>query len=531
MKKILLAILAIALLAGFAHAATSITSSVSPSTITQGSTAVVTATVSATGETETNVQVQITATSGITIGSSTTQTISSITAGSSQSVSWTVTGAVASADPYTITTTITGGSSSQAYLTVNSPALISTSNFSCNKTSMVYTDTVSMTFTVENNGGTETNVQVTTSATKLSLSSGTASWSSDVNGGGSAALNYTFTGSSTNCGTAVISSAITSNSNNPDDLSCSVTITGCPAADPGGGSWCGDNSCNGTETCSSCSADCGTCGASAGGGGGGGGGSGSSSADENTIGEEILLEKTFSGKPTAEEIATLLREVGASENAIEKASAAMNKSSAERKVVAKKKANGDYETTFTIKVKNNGKKKLLNVKIIESIPKAIAQSAGEIKSGSAFTILKNDPIIQFNVDEIAVGGAVNITYTLAKNVTEEMLTGFLSPAIGEVYEEQTRVIDKCLGVVCNDNSACTTDSCSKATGKCSYTSNGTCAATGKKDTTAAPISQKTGEWLPLIPIGIIVIVAIVAGYLIFLKKKQVNPFSNSRAKK
>ena len=50
-----------------------------------------------------------------------------------------------------------------------------------------------------------------------------------------------------------------------ETISTSVTITVEPS--------CGDGTCNGTETCTSCPDDCGACSPSSGGGGGGGGGS------------------------------------------------------------------------------------------------------------------------------------------------------------------------------------------------------------------------------------------------------------------
>jgi len=52
----------------------------------------------------------------------------------------------------------------------------------------------------------------------------------------------------------------------------------------GGGAYCGDGSCNGGETCSSCSADCGQCGGGGGGGSGGSGSGGSGSGGSNSGG-------------------------------------------------------------------------------------------------------------------------------------------------------------------------------------------------------------------------------------------------------
>lgn len=72
--------------------------------------------------------------------------------------------------------------------------------------------------------------------------------------------------------------------------------------------YCGDSICNGAESCSSCSIDCGSCpvetGGSSGGGGGGGGGEGSSSTTKKTTtieDNETILEIGTHTETTAEE--------------------------------------------------------------------------------------------------------------------------------------------------------------------------------------------------------------------------------------
>lgn len=55
-----------------------------------------------------------------------------------------------------------------------------------------------------------------------------------------------------------------------DSITTSTEVSAAPVA-PAPAASCGDHTCNGGETCSSCSADCGTCPSGGGGGGGGGG--------------------------------------------------------------------------------------------------------------------------------------------------------------------------------------------------------------------------------------------------------------------
>ena len=66
----------------------------------------------------------------------------------------------------------------------------------------------------------------------------------------------------------------------PDDPGCS-SLTDENEIDPL--PFCGDNICNGSETCSSCSSDCGSCPATGGGGGGGGSSSGQSYSSLNSV--------------------------------------------------------------------------------------------------------------------------------------------------------------------------------------------------------------------------------------------------------
>jgi len=79
----------------------------------------------------------------------------------------------------------------------------------------------------------------------------------------------------------------------PDDPGCSSQSDN-DETDPAPEPSCGDGSCNGSETCSSCPADCGSCG---GGGGGGGGGI-----------IQPITSVTFSGRAYPKSTVTLLKD-------------------------------------------------------------------------------------------------------------------------------------------------------------------------------------------------------------------------------
>ncbi|MFH1256712.1 MAG: hypothetical protein V1494_05485 [Candidatus Diapherotrites archaeon] len=320
--------------------------------------------------------------------------------------------------------------------------------------------------------------------------------------------------------------------NNSEDFNITKVVQA------GGGSApviCGDGSCNGTETCSTCSTDCGEC---SGGSPGGGPSGGSTPGKEEGLPEgKIVYQVSISNKPTAEQLAEHLREVGASENAIQKASAAVGKTNVERTlyVIETKNPAGIlvYRTFIVMQVTNPGNKKIKNVKIIERIPKSVANSASEIDSNFAFTILKDDPILEFTIDELASNDSAKVSYTVNKRVTAEMAADFASaPIVSELLEEL------CVGVTCDDSNPCTMDKCVSSTGKCSHTNeaDGTSCATDAtckagNCTTVPPVEppyvppvQPPAQDNSGLIIGIIVVLIVIGGgayyYTNYTKQKK-----------
>ncbi len=185
---------------------------------------------------------------------------------------------------------------------------------------------------------------------------------------------------------------------------------------------------------------------------------------------ETILAHTVTKKPTAAEITSILTAAGASQTAIDKASAAVAKTSVARTITVEKTTAADgtvsYKSTITISVENpNKSKKMTKVKVTEQIPKSVINTLKkeDITSNYAFEILKADPIIQFTIDSIAPDSSTQISYSLNKQVTTGAANAWLPPVTAELEEKAP-----CDGVSCPDK-ACQTGRCDAATGRCQYT--------------------------------------------------------------
>ncbi|MEW6295345.1 MAG: CD1107 family mobile element protein [Candidatus Diapherotrites archaeon] len=292
------------------------------------------------------------------------------------------------------------------------------------------------------------------------------------------------------------------------DRCCSVECT--PAVQE----VCGNGICTGDENASNCPADC------------------------QTETKETVLEKVISYKPTSEEIRNKLTEVGASENAIEKASQAVGKTTVSRTITVEKITDTitgeiSYQTTMTININNPGKKKT-NIKIIEFIPKSVALNASQIKSDFEFTILKEDPVIEFSIDEVNPNQTKNITYTIDDEVSNQAINEMTAPIVAEFAEEEP-LIDLCKGKNCDDNNPCTQDSCDSTTGECSNTNltEGTSCGTTKEckngkcitktvtdDDGKEPQKPEETDFTPFIILIILIIIAGAAYYYFKIQKPK-----------
>jgi len=79
---------------------------------------------------------------------------------------------------------------------------------------------------------------------------------------------------------------------------------------------------------------------------------------------------------------------------------------------------------------------LKNVELMVTIPKEIVNNASQIKSSQEFTIVEADPIIKHTMPNINTGSSETISYTVSKEITEELLNQIVAEVkIADVTDE------------------------------------------------------------------------------------------------
>lgn len=242
---------------------------------------------------------------------------------------------------------------------------------------------------------------------------------------------------------------------------------------------CGDGTCNGSETCSTCEADCGGCGGGSLGGGGSGGGGGGG----GTPALVVKVEGSCVGQPV---VVTVLNTVGNPARGA-KVLVSLDGATVEEKVTP-----ADGKASFTL------------------------LEAGDY----TFYVTKN---LYSQTTKTA-----SIKQCAAGEETAGQETG---------EQGQGEAIDLCESVDCDDSNPCTTEICSSATGHCIYNNqaNGTvCSAKGvcNAGVCEQPVENGVGAGLTGVGTGLfglvsgqavgagIIIIALVAGILLMLKKKK-----------
>jgi hypothetical protein len=266
MKKILLIVALLVLLIGVVSAASISVSLNSLEAIAEGESVTLTATVSAVGDSVSNVSLQLGALpTGTTTSDSLIQSVGTLSSGQSSSKSWTIRGDVAG--NYTFNVTATGTSVSDVFqnasLVVNTAAFIEVSDKTCSATTANVGDTITMNFIVKNIGGSSSTVTINLSgySSKFTLSSGSASSSFALSAGSQSSKSYVFT--ATTAGSATITAAINSTANDPTDQTCSVTVSGSDNNTSGtsvtGNSLCLNKNCGDNNPCTTDSCLNGVC--------------------------------------------------------------------------------------------------------------------------------------------------------------------------------------------------------------------------------------------------------------------------------
>ncbi|MDD4250796.1 MAG: hypothetical protein PHX27_01235 [Candidatus ainarchaeum sp.] len=103
--------------------------------------------------------------------------------------------------------------------------------------------------------------------------------------------------------------------------------------------------------------------------------------------------------------------------------------------------NESYKTTITTTVRNNTGKDQKNVKVVVEVPKAVSETASRITSGTIFTILKDDPILEFTLPLVKAGETQTVTYQVT-DTEAPVLEGvnFTEPSV-RFAEEVVETID------------------------------------------------------------------------------------------
>lgn len=199
-----------------------------------------------------------------------------------------------------------------------------------------------------------------------------------------------------------------------------------------------------------------------------------------TPGTETLVTVEVAGTPSQEEVERTLEEAGYTEEQIAAAASVATATSVAQTVTVDETTSSvgtlSWQTTGRVRVTNNSTRKWRDVKVVVEIPKAVASSASAVSSSFAMKVLKDDPIIEFTIPEINVGQAVDLVYTVAKNISTETAQ---SIPLGMVtaYTE----VAPCEGVTC-DAPICQTGACNPVTGLCEYQNkaDGTSCGVGKE---------------------------------------------------
>lgn len=262
---------------------------------------------------------------------------------------------------------------------------------------------------------------------------------------------------------------------------------------------CGDDVCSGTETVTSCPSDC--------------------SQEQE---EEVLFERTKTFTASSADVELTLDSLGFETEEITTAKSMLSNISVQRKVKAIQ-AGDDFSGTFTLVINNKSNNSYEDLKILEQIPKTIAENASEIESNYSFEVLEEDPVIIFNISSIQPGESREVSYTVNKNVTEDSFDEYGAPIALSGNEVESA--PSCAGIICNDNNPCTQDSCSA--GQCRYlgSPNGTSCGVGKQCQSGAcvnvsgqtqPVQQQPDYTLPII---VVLAIVAVAGYWYYTQRK------------
>ena len=178
---------------------------------------------------------------------------------------------------------------------------------------------------------------------------------------------------------------------------------------------------------------------------------------------------------TPAQIEEILTDAGLSQAQIKQALEANTKLNIERTIRVEKErtlvGTAIYRTIVTIKATSLHTSTITGIRIIENIPKGTVEgqlsgagedkaNLAEISSQQAFTVLKENQILEFIIERLEPNGTAIITYTISNRVME---TENWPAPVAAGFQE--RVL--CQGIECRQRE-CKNARCNPTTGRCNY---------------------------------------------------------------
>ncbi|GEM_PF-3402997 len=92
-----------------------------------------------------------------------------------------------------------------------------------------------------------------------------------------------------------------------------------------------------------------------------------------------------------------------------------------------------FQVLCTLVVKNSSGSALGGIKIVEIVPKALAQNAAEIRTNTIITVIREDPAVMFTIGKLGAGQTAEFKYANRELMSEEDARRLYSSIPGEFY--------------------------------------------------------------------------------------------------
>ncbi|MFH1586736.1 MAG: fibronectin type III domain-containing protein [Candidatus Diapherotrites archaeon] len=149
-----------------------------------------------------------------------------------------------------------------------------------------------------------------------------------------------------------------------------------------------------------------------------------------------------------EQLVQVLNSAGLQKHLLEDSAAMIKRFGAERKMRILKVTDFDetyYLANIIISIKNNDKDEL-NLKLIEIIPKGVAENTGAIETNFPFDVLKEDPIIVFSPETILYGKQMEINYGFGGVMDKAAADDLIAQELAGKYSSPPILLDSSVEV-------------------------------------------------------------------------------------